>query len=85
MKPFFPPSHHPTLYVPPSLSLFPLPPSLILFLSASLPFFLPPSTFLSMLQGCLFPLILCHLRDLEECQDPLDQWDYVVWETLEQR
>lgn len=23
--------------------------------------------------------------DREDCQDPLDQWAYVVWETLEQR
>lgn len=23
--------------------------------------------------------------DLEDCQDPLDQWAYVVWETLERR
>ncbi|ERE91185.1 collagen alpha-1(XXVIII) chain, partial [Cricetulus griseus] len=39
----------------------------------------------SKVMAILVWLMQCHRRDLEECQDPLDQWAYMVWETLEQR
>lgn len=76
-------------------SLFP--PSLHSSSLLSLLSFIPPS-FLSPLpsplsilhehykqQGCSFSSLLWHLRDLEDYQDPLDQWVYVEWGTLEQR
>lgn len=88
----FPPS------VPPSLSSF-VPLSLLSSFSPSFPAssFPPFSLFISLLvpppsshlsEDCLSKdaySILYHLRDREDCQDPLDQWAYVVWETLEQR
>lgn len=36
-------------------------------------------------QRCSLSPLLCHLRALGDYQDPLDQWVYVEWGTLEQR